>query len=581
VTGPSVQFSELPALTEPLTAADRFPVDDVANGVTSRATLADVGDFVEGRAGVFNVVAHGAVGDGVTNDTAALQAALDAATTAGGGNVVIPPGRYRSTASLTAGADVCVVLMTGATLVHEVYDETALFLGARGSLVGGGIIESPEVWDGTNAEATYAVVYTTADDVTVAGVTLKNVPRCGILFKNASRGIVRGVRIFGNYPEAQYTGTETGHIGISVDPGGGTDDGQVTMSGNLIQTCVQGAFVGNYGTGAGRGIAFTGNVVRGCWDHGIYCATGDGYAITGNTFDSCRIPVVVTGTAHLIADNTMYTTGTGDANHVTGISVRDGEGCTITGNTLVGDAPSAGTIIDVREFNGTTLVNNLVAHNTIVVAGGTSVGIRIGLGNATTCYGNIVQGNVVRSVGRQFQGLISLFGNSGTHAFGNAILDNRITILGDAYGIYVSAADDTQVRGNYVRLEFSAASPTTLAGVFLTTAATRTNVQNNTFVVPATFGDDITFRAINENAAVSVADSAYRDNTFSFDLTLLTAGVTHLIQTSSGAYLDERGTGAPAFPVIAGSCWHRTDGGAATSLYVKETASSSTTWVGK
>ena len=44
--------------------------------------------------GYFNVKAYGAVGDGVTDDTAAIQAAVDAAAAAGGGTVFFPRGTY-------------------------------------------------------------------------------------------------------------------------------------------------------------------------------------------------------------------------------------------------------------------------------------------------------------------------------------------------------------------------------------------------------------------------------------------------------------------------------------------------------
>lgn len=50
---------------------------------------------------VFNVKAYGAVGDGVTDDTVAIQAALDAAAAAQRGKVLIPAGQYVVTSQLS------------------------------------------------------------------------------------------------------------------------------------------------------------------------------------------------------------------------------------------------------------------------------------------------------------------------------------------------------------------------------------------------------------------------------------------------------------------------------------------------
>jgi hypothetical protein len=49
---------------------------------------------------------YGAVGDGTTDDTVAIQAAMTAASAAGGGVVFFPQGRYRTTATLNPGANV-------------------------------------------------------------------------------------------------------------------------------------------------------------------------------------------------------------------------------------------------------------------------------------------------------------------------------------------------------------------------------------------------------------------------------------------------------------------------------------------
>jgi polygalacturonase len=66
--------------------------------------------------GTFDVRESGAKGDGNTFDTAAIQAALDACRTAGGGTVVFPPGTYLSK-PLTIRNKTTILLKAGATLL--------------------------------------------------------------------------------------------------------------------------------------------------------------------------------------------------------------------------------------------------------------------------------------------------------------------------------------------------------------------------------------------------------------------------------------------------------------------------------
>jgi polygalacturonase len=65
--------------------------------------------------GVFDVRRYGAVGDGVTLATGALQAAIDACGAAGGGTVLVPPGVYL-TGALFLHSHLRVHLSAGATL---------------------------------------------------------------------------------------------------------------------------------------------------------------------------------------------------------------------------------------------------------------------------------------------------------------------------------------------------------------------------------------------------------------------------------------------------------------------------------
>ncbi len=62
----------------------------------------------------FNVKHHGAVGNGSADDTAAIQTTIDAAAKAGGGIVLLPPGRYKTTASLHVAASSIVLSGEGA-----------------------------------------------------------------------------------------------------------------------------------------------------------------------------------------------------------------------------------------------------------------------------------------------------------------------------------------------------------------------------------------------------------------------------------------------------------------------------------
>ncbi len=67
---------------------------------TGHMSIISAGAGVGGTPDWYNIKAFGAKGDGVTNDSVAIQDAINAASAAGGGNVYAPVGTYRVTSAL-------------------------------------------------------------------------------------------------------------------------------------------------------------------------------------------------------------------------------------------------------------------------------------------------------------------------------------------------------------------------------------------------------------------------------------------------------------------------------------------------
>jgi parallel beta-helix repeat protein len=344
---------------------------------------------------------------------------------------------------------------------------------------------------------------------------------------------------------------------------------------------VRGVFAGNYGTGQEiLGLNIVGNTFEGCWNHGVYSTGCRGASVTGNTFNRCEVPVALTGPYNTITGNGMYSkfTAESDLRDITGISLRNPIGCIVANNTIKGDAPVSSVIVDLQALTaGVTISDNIVANNVIEVAGGSSIAIRIN-SIATTTADNLVEGNIIRTIGRPNFGAIQVNGTDGGSHLNNVVRDNLISVHGESHGVSVTYQTGCAVEGNKTRFEYDAPSAKTLAAVLLTKCVD-TTVDNNLLTNTSAWGTNVTLRHILEQTAGSSGNSS-SGNRSSVSLAKLAAFTDFVPLAGSGFIMNESGNGVPAYPAATGSMWRRKDGGATTTLYIRET-SAGTTWVAK
>ena len=172
----------------------------------------------------------GAVGDGITPDTAAIQAAIDACAAQGGGTVIIPPGRFL-TGSLFFHSNLTLHLAAGAILLGsqqaadypvtpnrwegvEQPTHAPLLAGNRLeniAITGRGVIDGQgEVWWKAHRQKTLdhprprLIGFADCSNVLIEGVLLRNSPAWTVNPVRCVNVNVRGVTII-NPPDSPNT----------------------------------------------------------------------------------------------------------------------------------------------------------------------------------------------------------------------------------------------------------------------------------------------------------------------------------------------------------------------------------------
>lgn len=531
----------------------------------------------------------GAVGDGITDDAAAIQAAVNASA-----HVKFSDTDYATTTKITSATEGMTIELSHYTgILYDTPDYIALEITGDHTLVTGGLgrgLIGPEAWDGTNNSEIprYAVIRATeCTDITVSKTRLYNVRRSGIRMADSVNCHIDGCIIEGNYPSTSWTGVETVHSGIALDPSIDPSGGNYKITNNTIKSCVQGVSPANIGAGQIiRGLIITGNLFEGCWNHGIYTNFTNGAVITGNNFNRCQKGVVISGDNNTVTGNSFYTaenTNT-DARDIAGIEIRDGSYNTVQGNTIRGAfldpyslCISVGTPNDLYDCIG-----NVITGNVMNIVSGTGIAIRVTSTtkkiDRTTISNNTITIVQPATISATVQGAIAIVQPQAVDSYGNIVTGNNITIRGECrYGIFLDNCASSVVSGNTVIYDFDAAAPLTVSTVLLATCV-RCAVLDNMSILYANMGANVTVFGCNENTSGGL--NTYRNSLYHKQTGNTGTYEPLYLRLNTTAHVEQTWDGAPTNIYAGkGSIWHNHNA-TGDALYVKNSTSADAVWTG-
>lgn len=560
-----------------------------ATGVGSGTGTAQYSRTVQSKLQEFvSVKDFGAVGNGTTDDTLAIQNALNSVlpssnpfvitTSSRGGCIYIPPGRYLISSPLS--------ILPGTRLVGESSESSVIV----NSVSTGNALQATTAISGSinkiSIEDLAVVQISSVSHVTSgAGIYINNGTGTNLYIKNVEiRGLYNGL-----YMDWCYPATVINVISSFAKNAGFTTGNDCTST--TLQNC--------YSTNSGYGYYITGSYIS-----LVNCASdsnNETYGTTGQGY-GYYVPFQNSATAKSIS---FYSCGTEGCR--VGISLNQAVDTIIVSPIIyVGSATQApGSAIELLGAIQTTILNpscvSLITPNTnpmihIATVGGYVpngtfiTGLTSASGNST--FGSVIDNlNYVVAFGgtkyAQFQDDI-VIGDPSYHNSNLQKIDYLSNfpsgISGNAYGSYTQFAATssyTSVASNIYRPRISATggTVTTLTSGSLTsppyiTAGTVTNVIGEQI-------QDMAGATNNTNLAIgnsvasgdwSIYNSSTKPNLFNSSLQFGVNGAT----ISSGSSSPEG-----AITAYPGSIYMCTSGGAGTSLYVKESGSGNTGWVGK
>ncbi|MFJ1748281.1 right-handed parallel beta-helix repeat-containing protein [Streptomyces sp. NPDC088116] len=471
-------------------------------------------------------VVRDAVGDGVTDDAPAIQAALDEAYAAGGGIVLIPGGRTYGVGTFLVVKARTTVWAYGATIrsVHAnrgclrnfMPDDSFTGYGghSRISVLGG-------VWDGNASDGaggglvtgtTNIACFIHCQDITVRdAVFLDTSGAHGLEFNAVSGGRALNCRFEGfrdNSSDGSRLSSEAIQIDLaksgssSIPAYDGTPCKAITIDGCWFGPSARlgyfGRAVGSHAQVAGQyfeDISITGNVVEGALESGIRGWCWRRAVISGNTVRDAAasgihvsVPDPAAGTVYTsygvtISDNLIEGARSGSGIRVLGYDTAPIADVRISDNTVIGRSGTTANGIQTQYTPRAIVAGNTVGpvpstgiypqySDRVNVTGNIVTGTSSNAVNVAGCASASVTSNLIDTTA-DHHGIVIGAGTDGRTGPGALVVGNRIEAAAVA-GVRVSQTG-CHISANKVMK----GSGTTANGVSLTSTATGCVITDN------------------------------------------------------------------------------------------------------
>lgn len=573
--------ASLAAILGPATSGGPYPSSadvDAAVAVETAARVEALGGKVDKGSLVTSVKDFGAAGDGTTDDTAAIQNAINSLPLnpagdgilsplgyANGGTIYIPRGRYKvsSTLTLRRGVRITGEGRESSQLISHTADSVLKYLDSGRYVQDEIVVENLSIWQHASVTSTSGA----AIEVSFGSVSppSTNLVCRNLIINGGYRGVMLGAGIWSSMDNCNVSNCVTNGVEIQLTNG--------AQSAPTTSTTFKNCYSSSNGAAGFRinGASYTSLVGCASDSNGTY-----GYHLDAGNAGSlyaCGAEENTLGGAYL--KNTTGTVINLNVIHTTsgvkhGVTLEACNRTTLLGGVYQADTvtgygihvvTNSGTITAIGAvFTGnytsavcdsTSKFLNLTADNGLVGGPNNNWAIGVNPPDATATFQ--VGGTATSSAGLKVNPSFTSTTGVNIAALAQAQTANTAVTYPLLHGIQVSNA----VKG-------AASTITRTSGVAIAEQTQGATANANLYV--------------DAGGAIpignwSIYSASTRDSLF---LGPLRVGSSTGPKWSSGAGTPE---GAVTAPV--GSIFSRTDGGAATSMYVKETGTGNTGWVAK